>query len=224
MPEKNLDDAPGAVNPPSAQPPAAPPATPPAQPKVEIKDGVVTVDGKKYVKESDLIAAKESLKGDMEKAQAAHNEAVDKLRLDVDAAQKQVATANAALDEAKKARATGDISADEMSKVKQEADTAKAALATATASALDLRRKLVMATYQINPTSDVGKKLMEKDAAQLDSFEEAMKAISTSRSGPGNYLVGGGGGGPAPVSNMERAKALLANTPYRGTRDVPEKK
>ncbi len=224
MPEQNQpNDAPGKEGQNQQQPPANPPANPPAQPKVEVKDGVVLVDGKKYVKESDLIAAKESLTRQLETAQATHNEAVDKLRVEVSQAQQEVAKANAALDEAKKARSAGAMSDEDVAKVKQEADEAKTALATANTTALDLRRKLIMATYQINPTSDVGKKLMEKDLAQLDSFEEALKALATGRGGPGNYAVGGGGGGATPLSSMDRAKTLLANTPYRGVRNTPEK-
>lgn len=199
----------------------APPATPPAQPKVEVKDGVILVDGKKYVKESDLIAAKESLQGQLEKAQQTHNSAVDNLRLEVDAANKKVAQANAALEEAKQARASGDISAEELSRIKQEAETAKSSLAGANTSALDYRRKFIMAVYNIPADSDVGKKLMEKDMSQLESFEEALKALGTGRGGPGNYAVGGGGGGATPLSSMDRAKALLANTPFRGVRNQP---
>src|SRR3989304_5831714 len=174
-------------------PPAETPKPPASQPKVEVKDGVVTVDGKKYIKEADLMAAKESLQGQIESAQAKHNEAVDKLKLDVSAAQQSVAQANAALEEAKKARTAGDISADEMSRIKKEADEAKAALATAQTSGLDYRRKFIMAVYNIPANSDVAKSLEAKDAKQLDSFEEALKALSTGRGGPGNYLIGGRG-------------------------------
>ncbi len=229
MPEQNPNDAPGANDQPPAQPPAVPPentnppASPPeGEPKVEVKDGVVMVDGKKYVKESDLIAAKESLQGQLEKAQTAHNEAVDKLNLQVSDANQQLAQANAALEEAKKAREAGAASDEDVAKVKQEAEDAKANLTKAQTDALDYRRKYIMATYNIPADSEQGQKLKEKDMAQLDSFEEALKALSQQRGGPGNYAVGGGGGGAAPQSDMDRAKALLANTPYRGVRNEPQ--
>src|SRR4030042_1521946 len=124
MPEKNRkNDAPGDND---QSPPQPPPAA--TEPKLEVKDGKVTVDGKSYVKESDLIAAKESLSKQLETAQSTHNSAIDKAKLDLSAAQTEVAKANAALEEAKQARTTGDISADEMAKVKKEAETAKAEL------------------------------------------------------------------------------------------------
>ena len=81
-----------------------------------------------------------------------------------------------------------------------------------------------MAAYNIPANSDTAKKLLEKDASQLDSFEEALKALSTGRGGPGNYLLGGGGGGAAPVAELDRAKAVIANTPIRGTRNEPAAK
>ena len=78
-----------------------------------------------------------------------------------------------------------------------------------------------MVAYNITADSETGKNLMEKDMSQLDSFEEALKALSMSRKGPGNYIIGGGGSGVTPVSNMDRAKVLIANTPYRGVRNPP---
>ena len=226
MPEEKHDPvAPKPPEPPPAAPASPPePPKPPTQPKVEVKDGVVTVDGKKYVKESDLMAAKESLTAQLNEAQKVHNEAVDKLKLDVSAAQTQVAQANAALDEAKKARTAGDISAEELSRIKKESEDAKAKLATSSTSVLDYRRKYIMAAYNIPANSDAGKKLMEKDSVQLDSFEEAIKALNTGRGGPGNYILGNSGGGATPVPEMDRAKALLAATPFRGVRNEPKAK
>jgi hypothetical protein len=218
MPEQNQSkDAPGN----EGLTPQQPTAT---LPKVEVKEGKVLVDGKSYVKESDLIAAKESLQKQLDSAQSVHNEAVDKLRLEVSAGQTEVAKANAALIEANKARTAGGISAEELSKFKKEAEDAKAALVGIQTASLDNRRKYLMAAYNIPANSDVAKKLQEKDAGQLDSFEEALKALSTSRGGPGNYAVGAGGGGSAPVSDMDRAKTILANTPYRGVRNEPANK
>ena len=224
MPEKNPNDASSGNPQAQAQAAVTAAATTPAQPKVEVKDGVVLVDGKKFVAESDLIAAKKSLQGDIEKAQATHNEAVDKLRLQVDEANKNVATANAALEEAKKARESGATSAPaDVAKVKQEADAAKADLTKANTAVLDLRRRLIMTAYNISPTSDIGKKLSEKSLEQLDSFEEALKALNTGRGGAGNYALGGGNGGAGEVSAMDRAKTILANTPVRGVRNAPAK-
>jgi len=206
------------------EPAATTPPTSGPEPKVEVKDGVVLVDGKKYVKESDLIAAKESLQGQLEAAQQTHNETVDKLNLQVSEAQQEVAKANAALEEAKKAHEVGATSEEEVARIKQEAEAAKTSLETANTSALDYRRKYIMVAYNIPPDSETGQKLLEKDMSQLESFEEALKALATSRGGPGNYVVGGASGGAGPVSEMDRAKALIAATPIRGTRNEPPNK
>lgn len=223
------NDAPGA----GEQNPSATPATPPegtnpststpaAEPKVEVKDGVVTVDGKKYVKESDLIAAKESLQRQLNEAQQTHNEATEKLQLQVSEANQKVAQANAALEETKNARESGAASDEDVARARQEKEAAEAQVIQANDSALDYRRKYIMAVYSIHPDSEQGQKLMEKDMSQLDSFEEALKALSQNRGGPGNYAIGGGGGGPAQPSEMDRAKALLQNTPFRGVRNEPQ--
>lgn len=219
MPEPKVTDAPPVS--PESPPIPAPPA---AQPKLEIKDGVVMVDGKKFVPESQLMAAKESLQKDIDKAQQIHNDSVDKLKLDLSASQSDVAKANVALDEAKKARMSGDISAEELSKIKKEAEDAKANFTAEQTAGLDYRRKYIIAAYSIPATSDVAKKLSEKTAAQLDSFEEALKALSTSRGGPGNYAVSGGSGGATVKTNMDRAKELISSTPYRGIRNTPDTK
>ena len=220
-------DAPGQdeLNP--QQPPATPPAetkTPPPgdnQPKVEFKDGALLVDGRKYVKESDLIAAKESLQGRLEEAQTAHNTAVDGLRLEVSQAQTEVAKANAALEEAKAAQVQGGISEEEVSRIKQESVDAKTKLSETEVKTLDYRRKYIMTAYNIPEGSDTAQRLVEKDMSQLDSFEEALKALSTGRGGPGNYAIGGGGAGATPQTPMDRAKELIAGTPYRGVRNAP---
>ena len=216
-------DAPGGNTTVQPQTPQPKPDSTATAPKMEFRDGAVFVDGKKHVPEHQLIAAKENLQKQIESAQSTHNEAVDKLRLDVSAAQTELATANAALTEAKKARTTGDISAEEMSRVKKEAEDAKAALNTAKNSNLDYRRKYIMATYHIAADSDAGKKLAEKTSDQLDSFEEALKALGGARPGPGNYATGGSGGGATAPSPMDRAKALLAATPIRGVHNSQAK-
>ena len=218
-PEQNQpQDAPGG----DGQTPTTPTtseSTPDTQPKVEIKDGVVMVDGKKYVKESDLIAAKGSLQGRLDEAQTAHSAAVDKLKLEVSEAHQAVAQANAALEEARKAGNTGGISEEEVSRIKSEAETAKAAAETANTSLLEMKRKLIMATYNITADSEAGRSLETKDSVQLDSFEEALKALATARGGAGPYALGSGSGSAAPMSDHDRAMKILENTPVRGVRN-----
>lgn len=206
-------------NPPAGTPPAS---NPPA-PKVEIKDGTVLIDGKKHVPEHELMATKKSLQADLESAKAAHTADLDKVRTELSAAQTDVAKANAALETLRKAQGTGATSAEEVARIKAEAETAKTALTAAQTSGLDYRRKYIMTVYNIPADSDSGKGLMQKNATQLDSFEEALKALVGNKgSGPGGYAFAGGGSGSAqPQAPIDRAKAILAVTPIRGVRNEP---
>lgn len=197
---------------------AAPPVT---VPKVELKDGATFVDGKKMVAESDLIAAKRGLETAAEKAQAAHNEAVDTVRVELSAAQTALADSNAKLKEAQDAPGQGADSAEEIAKIKQEREDALAkveSLSTDAGKALELKRALLVLQYNVPVDS-----LADKTMTQLDSFEEAAKALGASRGGgPGNYAIGAGSGGAAPKTNLERAAEVLANTPGTGVREPAE--
>ena len=209
----------GAPGDPEATPsPTDLPLTPPpgGTPTFEVKDGAMTLDGRKLVFESDLIAAKESLKGRLEEAQTVHNKAIDDTRLELSTAQQQAASANAKLQEATQARESGVASSEEVTRAKQEAEDAKGVVGQATAKALEYRRALLSLQYQIP-----AEQLQEKDMTQLDSFEEALKALVTSRGGTGPYAIGGTGGGTGPLTAMERATQLLAATPVVGVRNEP---
>lgn len=198
--------------------------TAPAEPTkpltFEMKDKDMLVGGRKVVYESDLIAAKRNLEQQLESAQTVHNESIDRAKLDLSVAQTQVATTNAKLGELEKARTAGAVSTEDAAKLKVELDTEKARATTATGLLLDLRKRLLLATFpgQVTPAQ-----LENKTPAQLDAFEEALKALASSRGGPGPYAVGGAGAGTGPMSDMDRAKQLLAGTPYRGTRNEPQK-
>jgi len=99
-----------------------------------------------------------------------------------------------------------------VSRIKQEAASAKTAIEQANSRVVEeVKRNIILASAGAVTQEQLDGKTLE----QLDSFEEALKALSQSR-GIGNYAVGPSGGGTGPVSNMERAAALLANTPYRG--------
>lgn len=191
-----------------------------ASPKLELKDGSTYLDGHKVVRESDLIAAKESLQKQLDSAQKVHTVAIEKLQLDLSAAHQSVAEATAKLTQATQARQSGATSDQEVAKLKSDHETAKGELEKTNKVVLDYRRKLILNTYQIPVTSDAAKQLNEKDMKGLDSFEEAMKTVLASRSGIGNYAVGGSGGSTSPIAPIDRAKALLAATPYRGTRNT----
>lgn len=192
------------------------------EPKFEVRDGAYFVDGRKMVKESDLIAAKQSLESALEKAQATHNEAMDSARLELSDAQKQVADLNAKLSEAKEAQTQGATTSEEVARIRQERDEALSkveTLSTDANKALELRRALLLTQYP----GLTAESLAEKDMKSLDSLEEALKAVTASRGGGlGNYAVGAGGTGTTQLSDEERAKQVIAATPVRGVRNPSE--
>ena len=190
---------------------------PPDAPKVEVKDGFTFVDGRKFVPESDLIAAKQGLEGKLEQQQTVHSQAIDTTKLELSAAQQDIAKLTAQASEAEQARQSGATSDEEVARVKQELETATTnliALQAGADKALEYRRALLTVHYSIPADS-----LANKSMAELDSFEEALKALATSRgSGPGPYALGGGLGGASPMTEEERAAKVLAATDIRGTR------
>lgn len=194
--------------------PKAEPIAPTA--KVEIKEGKVLVDGKSFVRESQLIAAKMNLEGKLNQAQTVHNTAIDSAKLELSAAQKQIAELSAKVKEVTDASKSGAASSEDVAKVKQELEAAKSSaesLKADAAKALEYRRALLVVQYGVAADT-----IKEKSVAQLDAFEEALKAVATAKGGVGAYAIGGGSGGAAPQTNMERASKLLAATPVRGTR------
>lgn len=211
----DVTPTPPVPTPPNLTPPSPTPVPPTA--KVEIVDGRVQVDGKKYILESDLMAAKNSLEGKMEQAQTAHNTAIDAARLEMSTAQQQIATLNAKIKETETARQTGAVSDDEAARVKQELETTKSSLETTQAKSLEYRRELITKQH---PGAVSLENLKDKTPEQLDALEEALKVVSnsSSRKGPGNYATGIATGEPAPQTNMERATKILEATPERGVR------
>ena len=214
----NKDDASGNQVP---DPKTPDPATP--SPKFEQKDGVMTVGGRKVVHESDLLAAKKSLESAAEQAQTVHNDAIDKSKLELSESLQQVASLNAKLQEAEKARDTGAAPDKDVAGIKEELESAKSrieALTTEAGESLEMRRAYLALQYSI-PVD----KLSEKNKEQLDSFEEALKAVATSRGGsPGPYAINAGGGDSKPPTDMERARTILDNTPIRGVRNAEAQK
>lgn len=192
-------------------------ASPPTNPKFEVKDGVMLVDGKKVVHESDLIAAKKSLEHQIESAQAVHNAAIDKAKLDLSEAQTSLAAANARTIElvAAQKNAVAVTPADTAKQAKELKDAQDKAADNAK-SVLDLRVKNIMLAYPGQVTEE---QLKGKTPDQLAAFEEALKAVASGR-GPGPYaILANAGGGAGPLSDMDRARAVLAATPVRGVRE-----
>ena len=106
---------------------------------------------------------------------------------------------------------------EEAAKVKQELEASKASIVTLTAEAgkaLELKRANLVLQYGIVPDT-----IKEKNMTELDSFEEALKAVSTAKGGVGNYALGGGSGDAAPMTAIERAAKVIEATPIRGVRE-----
>ena len=189
--------------------------------KVEIKEGKVLVDGKPFVAEHHLLAAKKGLEGKLEQQQTAHEQAINTTKLEVSEAQKQIATLNAQIKENEEARKSGATSEEEAARVKQELEAAKSSmesLKAEAAKALDYRRAALVMQYGIAADT-----IKEKDMKSLDAFEEALKAVSTAKGGVGPYATGGGTHEAVPQTDMERAQRILDNTPVRGTRSAETK-
>lgn len=194
----------------------------PVAPKFEVKEGVMLVDGKKVIHESDLIATKRSLEGQIEKAQGVHNAAIDRAKLDLSDTQSKLATANAKVQELETAQSKA-VAANPEDAAKQAAalKTAQDKATKVETDLLGLRIKNILLQY---PGQLTDEQLKSKTPDQLTALEEALKAITTSRGGAGPYAINaGGGGGTAPLTDFDRAKALLAATPLRGERKEPNK-
>ena len=131
--------------------PAPDPAPAPVAPeaKIEIKDGRVVVDGKKFVPESDLMAIKESLTSKLTQAQTVHDAAIDAARLATSEAQKQVATLNAQIEENKEALTKGAVTEEAAAKINTDLESAKASIESLSASALELKRANIILQYGV---------------------------------------------------------------------------
>jgi hypothetical protein len=217
MPEGE-NQKPGAVsgNEPTPQPAPTPAVT---EPKLEFRDGAVYADGKKMVKESDLIAAKQSLEGKLETQQTVHNEAIDAVNLELSAERQKAADLNAKLQQAQDAQGKGAVSDDEIARIKQERDDALAKVETLTTEAgrsLELRKQLLIKEYP----GVTAQQLENKTMQELDSLEEALKAVAGNKpGGVGPYAVGAGAGGATTMTEMDRAKKVIETTPHRGVRE-----
>jgi hypothetical protein len=88
-------------------------------------------------------------------------------------------------------------------KVKQDLEAEKTKGVASLTKALEYRRQLVVSTFGI-PVDTVKDKTME----QLDSYEEALKAVSKAK-GAGNYVASPGGAGAQTQTAEERAHKIL---------------
>lgn len=143
----------------------------------------------KMVPESDVIAVKEGARKELEGTRTAHAAEIKIAKDELSTAQNKLYAAEARVTELEGKLTEHTSSAEELARTKGELETAQGAVKSAQDKALEYRRNILVTTYGI-PADTVSTKTME----QLDSYEEALKAVKTAQ-GVGNYALGGGGGG-----------------------------
>ena len=187
--------------------------TTPVQPTDEGKDKDTKT---KMVPESDLLAIKAS----RESLQTQFDGLKEQTRTQVSELGVRLAAAEAKAAESEE-------HATKLTTAEEELKTTKAALEAAQTSgeghrakALEYRRTLIAASFNV-PADTMKEKTME----QLDSFEEALKAVGGIAKGTGYAAGGGGGAAPAPELPMDRARRIIQETEEKqGIVRVSEKK
>ena len=163
---------------------------------VDEKDGTLTVrdsNGKevRYVKESDLVAVKESRKSKEDVAkevELATATAIAEANAKLDTEKTRALQAEARVSSLEEKIAKGSVDSAELAKAKAELEAAKKSSETLGNKHLELRRSVIIATYGV-PKETVA----SKDLAALDLYEEALKAVIGDKK-LGNFAIGGGGG------------------------------
>ena len=143
----------------------------------------------KMVPESDVMAVKEGARKELEGTKTAHTAEMNIAKGEMSTAQNKLYAAEARVTELEGKLTETTNSAEELAKVKGDLVTAQGAVKGLEDKALEYRRRDLVTTYGI-PADTVN----EKTIAQLDSYEEALKAVHTAK-GVGNYAIGSGGGG-----------------------------
>ena len=160
-------------------------------------DGALVIkgeDGKetRYVKEADLLAVKgsrESIEKAVKEAESARDAATKAADDRVESERQKVLQAEARVSSLEEQIKQGGASAEELATAKQALEAAKKSGEDLGNKFLELRRNVLIATY------NVPKETVEsKNLSELDLFEDALKAVLGTK-GLGNYAVGGGGGG-----------------------------
>jgi hypothetical protein len=224
MSEENENQIPGAS---SGNEPVVPP-TPNADRvidptlKLEMKGGQIVLDGKKLVAESDLIAAKKGLETQLQTQQTTHSQAIDAIQLELSAERKNVANLTAELEKARNAQGEGAVSGEEIARIRHERDDALTKVETLTTmegKALELKKSLLVSQFP----GVTAEQLENKTMQELDSLEEALKAVSKG-GGIGPYATGGGTGSAVPLSDYDRRKQALESAQVGSRTAPPEQK
>ncbi len=156
----------------------------------------------KLVPESDLLAVKGAKEGLEKKLK----ETEDGFKSKLSETETKLFSSEAKIKELEGKLSQANLSAEELKKVKEQLDTAQKRSGELETKALEFRRRIIAATYNIPPET-VNNKTME----QLDHYEEALKAVAATRQpAGGGFAAGGGGGTGGTESRLDRAKRIIA--------------
>ena len=161
----------------------------------------------KMVPEADVLAQKskaEGLERKLKESEQQWNTERDTLKTQVSASQTSQYAAEAQNKELIEKLSKSLKELEELPKVKAELDSTKLSAGELTKKALEYRRRFVAQSWGISEDT-----VKDKDMSQLDQFEEALKAVKASGGRPGNYAIGGTGGGAGQESPTERATRII---------------
>lgn len=167
----------------------------------EEEDGAIALkdaegNAVRYVKESDLLAVKGSREG-LERAardaEAAHATNLKEANDKVEAEHQNTLKAEARVSSLEEQIASGSADVGELARLKQELEAAKEAEKGSATKLLELKRTHIVGAYGV-PVATVE----NKSLPELETFEEALKAVMGQK-GIGNYAAGGTGGGTNPL-------------------------
>lgn len=183
-------------------------------------DSFTDAEGKKWVPEHHLMAAKEGAKTELATAQTAHDTALTGVRSELSESQTATAAARAEAQTAKSALAEGVGSSEELTKTKESLVTANTAITAGNEALLKSSRENIMLRYGV-----AADKLEGKDQTALGLYAEALASVGAKPgNGAGQYPIGGGiPGAQQPETPLERADRVMNSAPrYSGSRN-PEK-
>lgn len=169
------------------------------------EDGTET----KLALESDVLAQKtkaEGLERQLKESEQSWNTKLDESKTATSTAQQAQYAAEAQLKELQEKLTTANLSVEELAKVKTELDSIKTGAEETKNRALEYRRKLIAKEFGVSEDT-VANKTME----QLDSYEEALKAVkSATGSKTSGVVTGGGSGAGAPETPLDRARRITS--------------
>lgn len=170
-------------------------------------DGMLKINEVRYVPETDLQANKTANETRIAEMAELHKSEVSKY-MGGESTVRTLLLQTQAENENLKTQVAGhgDVAAN-LTKVTSDLTTANSNLETASALALDFRKKFMVKEYGVEAA-----KLEGKDMNALSFFEEALVAVQAT-GGAGNYAVGGGSGANGtPLTSEARMQQTLDNT------------